>query len=104
MQSTISGDFWEGLRINLMAKFSDNVTSLTWRLITLVGVNVNCRADVGATLMICYHTAVRNQCTPSHIQTMAIMSHSPRLLCHDVTLPPRSEASIISKENGINRK
>ena len=56
MQSTISGDICEGLCSQILAKFSDNDTSFTWRLETLVGVNADCRSDVGGTLMICYHT------------------------------------------------
>ena len=54
MQSTISGDFREDLRSQVLDKFSDNVTSFTWRLETLVGVNADCRSNVGATWMICY--------------------------------------------------
>lgn len=57
MQSTISGDFREELCSHFMAKFSDNVTSFTWRLETLVGVNADCRSHVGATWMICYPRA-----------------------------------------------
>ena len=56
MQSTISGDLCEGLRSQILAKFSDNVTSFTWRLEKLVGINADCRSDVGGILMICYHT------------------------------------------------
>ena len=57
MQSTISGDIREELRSQVLDKFSDNVTSFTWRLETLVGVNANCRSNVGATWMICYPRA-----------------------------------------------
>ena len=57
MQSIISGDFCEGLRSRFLAKFSDNVTSFTWRMVTLVRVNGDCRGDVGSTLMIRYQKA-----------------------------------------------
>ena len=77
MQSTISGDFCKGLRSQFLPKFSDNVTSFTWRLLTLVGVNADCSSDVGVTL-ICYHAA----CTRSNVRPATYRPRPVRLTVH----------------------
>ena len=39
-----------GVAQPFFGQFSDNVTSFTWRLVTQVGVNANCRGESGGYL------------------------------------------------------